>query len=131
MTQELIDKLFIKKIVFMTFTTPKNLLQIRTGTAADAQTCSHICYEAFTQISERHGFVPDFSHPEMTAQMMAMLFAHPKVSVGRVGDRRVRADYRRAWVSKCQHRQKLDGSSTRSRPTTKLCWGAVGTGGVS
>ncbi|PSB57652.1 GNAT family N-acetyltransferase [Chamaesiphon polymorphus] len=63
----------------MTVTAPKNLLQIRTGTAADAQACSQICYEAFTQISERHGFVPDFSHPEMTEQMMAMLFAHPKI----------------------------------------------------
>jgi predicted N-acetyltransferase YhbS len=66
-------------MAFMTLTTPNNLLQIRTGTAADAQACSQICYEAFTQISERHGFVPDFSHPEMTAQMMAMLFAHPKI----------------------------------------------------
>jgi GNAT superfamily N-acetyltransferase len=54
-------------------------VKLRAGSSADAQACSEICYNAFKTINDQHGFPPDFSVPEMTQDMMSMLFSHPDV----------------------------------------------------
>ena len=35
-------------------------VELRPGTAADAEACGRICFEAFAAIAEAHGFPPDF-----------------------------------------------------------------------
>ncbi|MDV2997510.1 MAG: hypothetical protein N4J56_007215 [Chroococcidiopsis sp. SAG 2025] len=63
----------------MTITRTKAFLTLRAGSSTDAQACGEICYEAFQQISQQHGFPSDFPLPETTQRMMAMLFSHPGV----------------------------------------------------
>lgn len=45
----------------------------------DVERCGGICYEAFRDVAERHGFRPDFPAPEAAIQLMQMLAAHPDV----------------------------------------------------
>ena len=52
-------------------------VQIRRATAADADICGRICYEAFATINQQHNFPPDFPTPETGVGVMGMLFSHP------------------------------------------------------
>jgi GNAT superfamily N-acetyltransferase len=55
-------------------------LKLRAGKPADAERCGVICYEAFKNIAEKHGFPPDFPSPDIAIGMMSMLFSpHPHV----------------------------------------------------
>ncbi len=53
------------------------LVNIRKGRPEDADTCGHICYEAFRSVNVRHGFPPDFPGPEIAVGVLAMMFSHP------------------------------------------------------
>jgi len=50
---------------------------IRTAKPEDAPECGRICYEAFTQINVRHGFLPDFPGPDVSTGVLSMMFSHP------------------------------------------------------
>jgi GNAT superfamily N-acetyltransferase len=52
-------------------------IAIRRATAADAEVCGKICFEAFGSLSARHGFPNDFPSPEIPAGVLAWMFAHP------------------------------------------------------
>lgn len=51
---------------------------LRPGTAADAEACGTICYEAFKSVCTAHGFPPDFPSPEVASGLLSMLLAHPR-----------------------------------------------------
>jgi GNAT superfamily N-acetyltransferase len=55
----------------------KSPVTIREARAEDAPVCGRICYEAFTKISTKHGFPPDFPSVEVAARVLSMMFAHP------------------------------------------------------
>jgi len=46
-------------------------LRLRSFTLEDAEVCGQICYEAFKQIDEAHGFPPAFESPEVAAGLLA------------------------------------------------------------
>lgn len=50
---------------------------LRPGKPEDAQHCAAICYEAFKTISEQHNFPRDFPSPEVAADFLSGLLAHP------------------------------------------------------
>ena len=50
---------------------------IRLATPADSSVCGQICYDAFSKLSARHGFPPDFPSPDFTIGIFSMLFSHP------------------------------------------------------
>jgi predicted N-acetyltransferase YhbS len=49
-------------------------LKLRTGSLADAPTCSEICYQAFKKNSEHHNFPSDFSSADVTQELISRLF---------------------------------------------------------
>src|SRR5437763_11836334 len=53
-------------------------IQLRSGTPADAEACGRICYEAFTRISEAHGFARDFPAPEVAIGLVTWMLGHPE-----------------------------------------------------
>jgi GNAT superfamily N-acetyltransferase len=50
---------------------------VRAASVEDAPVCGQICYDAFFNISERHGFPCDLPGPEVATGLMSMLFASP------------------------------------------------------
>jgi GNAT superfamily N-acetyltransferase len=54
-------------------------VQLREGKLDDAEPCARICYEAFKNIAERHGFAPDLPSLRVAERMMSMLFQHPDI----------------------------------------------------
>ncbi len=50
---------------------------IRRATAADAERCGKICFDAFATLANKHNFPPDFPNPEISTQVLAMMFKHP------------------------------------------------------
>ncbi len=52
-------------------------VDIRRATAADAERCGRICYEAFAAINRAHNFPPDMPSPEAGIGVLTMLFSHP------------------------------------------------------
>ncbi|HEX4156606.1 MAG TPA: GNAT family N-acetyltransferase [Acidobacteriaceae bacterium] len=52
-------------------------ITLRPATPADAAAAGQICFDAFTHISNQHGFPPDFPGPEHTTGFLSMLFALP------------------------------------------------------
>jgi predicted N-acetyltransferase YhbS len=52
---------------------------LRPGRPEDAPACGKICYEAFTAISERHNFPPDFPSAEVATGLMSMMLANSSV----------------------------------------------------
>jgi hypothetical protein len=40
-------------------------VSVRRATVADVDVCARICFDAFTEISNRHGFPPDFPDAEV------------------------------------------------------------------
>lgn len=52
-------------------------VRLRPGKPEDAQSCGAICYDAFKTISEQHNFPRDFPSPEVAAEFLAGLLAHP------------------------------------------------------
>jgi len=58
-------------------TSTKEQLTIRRATAADAEPCGRICFEAFRNIATQHNFPPDFPSPERPTQILSTMFSHP------------------------------------------------------
>ena len=52
-------------------------IQIRPMKPEDVETCGRICYEAFKDISERHGFRPDFPSAQAGIELLRMLAESP------------------------------------------------------
>ena len=50
-------------------------IEYRTPTAEHVPELGRICYEAFKDIAERHGFEPDFASAEFAAMVIGMLLA--------------------------------------------------------
>ncbi len=50
---------------------------IRRASAADAEVCGRICFEAFTALANRHHFPPDFPAPEVSIGVLSVMFSHP------------------------------------------------------
>jgi GNAT superfamily N-acetyltransferase len=51
---------------------------IRRASAADAEVCGRICFEAFTALANRHNFPPDFPVPEVAIGVLSAMFSHPE-----------------------------------------------------
>ena len=49
---------------------------IRRASAADAEVCGRICFEAFTALANRHSFPPDFPAPEVSIEVLSTMFSH-------------------------------------------------------
>ena len=54
-------------------------VQLRPIAQEDVANCGRICYQAFKEISEQHGFRPDFSSPDVSTQMLQSLADDPAV----------------------------------------------------
>jgi predicted N-acetyltransferase YhbS len=50
---------------------------LRPGTAADAERCGEICYNAFKAVAEQHNFPPDFPSQEVARGLLARLLGNP------------------------------------------------------
>jgi len=58
-------------------TSPEPELLIRLARAEDAAVCGQICYNAFSKLSQVHGFPCDFPSPEVPAGVFSMMFSDP------------------------------------------------------
>ena len=54
-------------------------LVLRSGTAADANVCGTICYDAFKNIADQHNFPADFPHADAAIGLMNFLFSNPQI----------------------------------------------------
>lgn len=54
-------------------------ISIRPITPADVNVCGRICYDAFHSINTRHGFPPDFPHPDVATGVVSMMASHPEI----------------------------------------------------
>lgn len=54
-----------------------NEITVRQARPADASASGEICYAAFSAINQTHGFPCDFPGPEITTQILSMMFSHP------------------------------------------------------
>lgn len=52
-------------------------MTIRRASAADAEVCGRICFEAFTALATHHNFPPDFPTPEVAIGVLSGMFSHP------------------------------------------------------
>lgn len=52
-------------------------LVVRRATAADAEVCGRICFEAFGSLAARHNFPSDFPAPEVPVRVLSTMFTHP------------------------------------------------------
>jgi GNAT superfamily N-acetyltransferase len=50
---------------------------VRRARPEDAPFCGQICYDAFSVLSQRHGFPCDFPGPEAATGALSMMFTHP------------------------------------------------------
>jgi GNAT superfamily N-acetyltransferase len=50
---------------------------IRRASAADAEVCGKICFEAFTALANLHNFPPDLPAPEVSIAVLSTMFSHP------------------------------------------------------
>lgn len=52
-------------------------MQLRPGQRADIPACSRVMFEAFWDIAERHGFLPDFPNVESVAELLTEMMLGP------------------------------------------------------
>ena len=52
-------------------------VSLRIATKDDAPACGQICFNAFSTISQAHGFPPDFPSPEVATGLLSTLFSTP------------------------------------------------------
>jgi GNAT superfamily N-acetyltransferase len=53
------------------------VVELRRGEPSDAAALGAICYRAFRDIAEAHGFLPDFPSPQAAAGVIGWMIAHP------------------------------------------------------
>ena len=58
-------------------TSKQPAVTIRRATAADAEICGRICFEAFRSLAERHNFLPDFPTAAVATAVLSAMFSHP------------------------------------------------------
>ena len=51
-------------------------LVIRRATPADAEVCGRICFDAFTNLANKHKFQPDFPSAEIPVHVLSTMFSH-------------------------------------------------------
>jgi predicted N-acetyltransferase YhbS len=56
---------------------PEPQVVIRAATPGDSSVCGRICYEAFSKLSAKHGFLCDFPGPEAATTVLSELFSTP------------------------------------------------------
>ena len=61
----------------MTLSPRAATLRIRHATADDVAACGKICYQAFTEINERHDFPPELPTLDVACGVLGMMFSHP------------------------------------------------------
>ena len=61
-------------------------LKLRPGRPEDAAALGAICYEAFKQLNDKHGFPPDMPSPEAAQGLLAMMLGRPDVYYGVVAE---------------------------------------------
>lgn len=54
-------------------------IQIRRAALSDLEPCARICFGAFRDIAERHGYTPDIPSEDAARWVMGMLLQHPGV----------------------------------------------------
>ena len=54
-------------------------ITIRPMKQEDVETCGRICYEAFKNLTDCHGFPPDLPSPEFSVQLAQSFFANPHI----------------------------------------------------
>lgn len=52
-------------------------VSLRAATANDAPACGQICFDAFSTISQEHGFASDVPSPEVGVAILSMIFSTP------------------------------------------------------
>lgn len=52
---------------------------LRTGRPDDAESCGHICYEAFKAIADQHNFPPDFPDPGTAVGLLSLLLSRSDI----------------------------------------------------
>lgn len=55
----------------------QNAVSVRIATKDDAPACGQICFNAFSTLSQAHGFPPDFPSAEVATGLIATLFSTP------------------------------------------------------
>ena len=61
----------------MTSVNEASAVLIRQARPDDADACGSICFEAFREINERHGFPCEFPGPEATTHLLTAMFSNP------------------------------------------------------
>ena len=61
----------------MTAKSRTDTVTIRRARPEDAEPCGRICYSAFANINQAHGFPPDLPVPEAGVGVLTMMFSHP------------------------------------------------------
>jgi GNAT superfamily N-acetyltransferase len=56
-------------------------ITLRPGTLADTDPCGRICYDAFTTISTKHSFPPDFPSADVATGFLRWILQHPRFYV--------------------------------------------------
>ncbi len=54
-------------------------IELRPGTEHDAEACGHICWQAFTNISQSHNFPPDFPSAEVATGLLTHLLSRQDI----------------------------------------------------
>ena len=63
----------------LTTVLPTMNFTLRPGTPDDADVCGEICFQAFSAISLRHNFIPDFPSAEVATGLVSMLLSRPDI----------------------------------------------------
>ncbi|HAV60909.1 MAG TPA: GNAT family N-acetyltransferase, partial [Verrucomicrobiales bacterium] len=54
-------------------------LTLRSGKESDARPCGEICWKAFSTISKKHNYPPDFPSTEVAAEVIGAILKRPEV----------------------------------------------------
>ena len=52
-------------------------ITLRAGTSSDAEACGEICFKAFTEVSDRHGFPGPFPRLEFAIRVVSVQLSEP------------------------------------------------------
>jgi predicted N-acetyltransferase YhbS len=53
-------------------------VSVRPATPDDIAACGRICFDAFSSISQAHGFPPDLPHPDVASGLLGTMFTLPE-----------------------------------------------------
>lgn len=114
---------------------------LRRAVPDDAEACGRICYQAFTSISERHRFPPDFPSPEVATGFIQSMLSGPgyygvvaeaggrvvgsnfldeRASVSGLGPITVEPDAQNSGIGRALMLHALERAATQGRPSVRL-----------